>query len=318
MEHRSSCARTAMSVRCTSCGNITPAGQLGEVGSEWEGQWFCGSCWHEWDLRESANVHGTGEEDKWFSDWRSCSTADEFDEVEDGLWGTEDRDADDAASEVSEGAYSGAGSVDGTLEWAECCHGDGLNAPCRAAYRASSRASTASSDDLTVVQRETSRRDEPAEGPGAASGLGDCAIDGTGESCTEEEAAEGEEGGPLRDACEPAGGAVGLPELLQRLPVAHAFWQHAEPLQGLNAQRSQALHRLSTVSKRLARAASDACASLSDPELVFEVVQRWRRYEIQVVLAMQSFNRRQAACRSIGDPLPLVPFDSGSEEEDDY
>jgi len=121
---------------------------------------------------------------------------------------------------------------------------------------------------------------------------------------------------PVQSLCIRTAGEVGLPELLQRLPVAHSFWQYAEPVQGLNAQRSRAVHRLLTVSKHFAKVVSDSCASLSDPELVTEVIERWRRYELRVVLDIRSFNRRQAAGRTFVDPLEIVPFDSESEDDD--
>merc|ERR1711963_175401 len=63
-------------------------------------------------------------------------------------------------------------------------------------------------------------------------------------------------------------------ELLLNLPMAHTFWQYAEPLHGLNAQRSKAQHRLSALSHGIKQAVNEACTLLSESELVSEVIGR--------------------------------------------
>lgn len=309
-----------MSVRCTSCGDITPAGQLGEAGSEWEGQWFCGRCWAEWDLREGSTSCGSPEgEEKWFSDWRSCSTADEIVPLEDELWEGEDRFPDDV-SDVSECID---GIADDPLHYVDWYGADSVEALRLAAVSANGHRFAASwVDSQSDAGTEA---DMLAQGPASevcSHRLGAAGSDTTDEAC------ELHEEGALEDAAEHgrqparllrrhAVGRVGLLDVMQRLPVAHSFWEHAEPLQGLNGQRSRAVHRLCVVSRGFAKVVSDSSSSLSDPELVIEVIERWRRYELQVVQDIRSFNRRQAACRLAVDPLPIVPFDSESEEDDD-
>jgi len=107
------------------------------------------------------------------------------------------------------------------------------------------------------------------------------------------------------------------PELLDLLhisTVARAFWQYADPFQGLNAQQSQAQHRLSVVSHGLSQAVREACATFSESELVSEVIMRWQAYERQLAIEMSQFNRKQAAARPVINCLLMVPSEDVLED----
>jgi len=109
-------------------------------------------------------------------------------------------------------------------------------------------------------------------------------------------------------------GGADLLDILHIAPVAHAFWQHAEPFQGLNAQKSQAQHRLSVVSHGFAQAVREACATFSESELVSEVIMRWQAYERQLAIEMSQFNRKQAAARPIINSLLMVSSEDVLED----
>lgn len=273
--------------QCSFCEQVMVHGALGEAGSQWEDSWFCLLCWKDWA------------DDHWQDRPHSAHLRNTFahESMEEAGWGDEKVSGDWQSCTTADDCEAGEELHE---EWGE-------EVFCIADWQSLA----------TVDEDEYSDEED---------------LSVTRSGCSSPTTVHAEAMAPIAAGIEPilacldgaispcprcprkAAAKLDLLTVLNITPVARAFWQLAEPFKGLNAQQSQARHRLSGVSSGFAQAVREACSAFSESELVSEVISRWQAYERQLAIEMLRFNRKQAAARPDFIVLPMVP---SQEDADD-